>query len=129
MSAVPSFRPDEYRGALPAPIIGEPLMAPAYRQRADEIVGYTYAANQYCPSCTRVFAAFALAPHDEAAFRGRPSDGDDCETFLDRWAARDGIERDDEWSFDSEAFPKVILAAQASEHDECGRCYQSLLQD
>lgn len=91
------------------------------------IVGYTYNADNYCPDCTRTIAAFALAAPGEAAFKGRPSDGDNTEQFLDRWAARDGIDRDDEYSFDSGDFPKHISAEQLDEDPEyCGECFAEL---
>lgn len=91
------------------------------------IVGYTYAADNYCPDCMRTIAAYALAGPGEAAFMGRPTDGDNTEEFLDRWAAREGVDREDEHSFDSGDFPKTITTQQLDDEDEhCGECHELL---
>ena len=94
---------------------------------ATDIVGYTFAADLICPPCAREAAAFALASPGEAAFMGRPTDGDTCEQFLDRWAAAEGICRGSEEQYDSDDFPKVVFADWAQPGDMCGVCGEELL--
>lgn len=98
-----------------------------YGLKSWAVVAYTYAAEVYCRGCMREAAAFELAGPGEAAFMGRASDGDDVEGFLDRWAARDGVNRGVEWSFDSDDFPKVVFADQVGDRETCGGCFGEIL--
>lgn len=90
--------------------------------RGFDIIAYQYAADIYCPLCIRTVAAFQLAAPGEAAFMGRPEDGDNAEQFLDRWAAKAGVDRIDESTFDSGDFPKVVFASQGEETEHCAEC-------
>lgn len=86
---------------------------------ATDIVGYTYAANNYCEHCTAVMfeREDADAPN---IFQG-------AESILNDEAGRRGIDRMDERSYDSGDFPKVIFASQVEDEDErCGQCHESL---
>lgn len=92
-----------------------------------DIVGYTYRAENYCPSCVRM----RLADRFPVAFYDTGSSGE----MLDRAAAQLGIDREDERSFDSEDFPKVIFRDSAEayeaeygpvEAETCGRCEAEL---
>jgi hypothetical protein len=75
--------------------------------KSDDIIGYTYAADQYCPDhITVVMSLSHEAP---------PSIG--TEFLLDAAAEARGINRQDEATFDSGDFPKVIFAG--SVHDVC----------
>lgn len=93
---------------------------------ATTITGYTYKADLHCPDCMRTMAAHALAAPGEAAFMGRPTDGDTTEQFLDRWAAQEGINRGDETTFDSDDFPKVTFETGDASNELCGTCYTRL---
>ncbi len=64
------------------------------------IVAYTYQAEQLCPDCVM------------ARFNADGRLGSDVETVLDWHAKVLGIDRQDEYSFDSGDFPKVIFASQ-----------------
>lgn len=96
--------------------------------RYDTIVGYTLNGETLCTRCMRTTAATILAAPGKAAFQGRPSDGDSTEQFLDRWAARDDVDRKDEQSFDSGDFPKVILAVQVEDTEACDNCGSDLIE-
>lgn len=75
------------------------------------IIGYTYRAANYCPGC--VEGAYGDNTFSENMF---PEDA------LDALAALAGIDRDDEHSFDSDDFPKVILSLDADAVDVCADC-------
>jgi hypothetical protein len=70
-----------------------------------DIAGYTYNADNYCER--HVFGAMGK----------RRLPGRTVEESLDTYAAQRGIDRQDERSFDSGDFPKVIFRDQA--HDGC----------
>ena len=81
-----------------------------------DIVGYTYAADTYCPDCI----ADAFRPDD-----GVERTYADTEAVLDDAARDRGIDRQDERSYDSDDFPKVIFAdgvQEPSDGDRCGAC-------
>lgn len=78
-----------------------------YTFHATDIVGYTYQADNHCPSCTEGFFQ-SDAPNDPTLTE---------ESILDAAARVRGIDRGDEGSFDSGDFPKVIFANQV--HDGC----------
>jgi hypothetical protein len=65
--------------------------------------GYTYQAEVLCPPC--MMRALGFPGYSNA------------EETLDRLAERQGIDRDDERSFDSGEFPKVILSSGV--HGDC----------
>lgn len=68
--------------------------------RADEIAGYTYRADNYTPAGLAVH--MGLAPY-------MGPDGS-VEAALDFLAADRGFDRQDEYTFDSSDFPKIIFA-------------------
>jgi hypothetical protein len=78
---------------------------------ATDIAGYAYRAEAYCPGCTLLALGLAPTAYVEGA--------------LDDEAARLGIERHDEHSFDSGDFPKVIFADEIH-GDACGNCHGAL---
>lgn len=88
----------------------------------DTIVAYTYRADVYCPAC--VASMFTT----DDSYLDVPDA--DAETLLDYFARRLGIDRENEWGFDSENFPKVVFADQVfpgPDTDYCGNCYLPLL--
>ena len=94
----------------------------------DSIVGYTYKAEQLCPDCTRAALGYGAG----SRFRDVLS----VENRLNSIASRIGLERDDESSFDSNDFPKVILDAMLDcdreelegQHERCDHCNVKLCE-
>jgi hypothetical protein len=86
-----------------------------YGQHATDIVGYTYAADVFCPD------------HIVYMVTGNGNDYD-TETTLGLLASARGIERMDEKSFDSDEFPKVVFASDAWQStDVCGWCGHAIV--
>lgn len=94
----------------------------------NEIAGYTWHADQFCPTCivkelcASEYLETTPAAHDMAA-----------EELLNQLAEYSGIDRDDEYTFDSDTFPKVILTVQLDcgdlteqGHERCGACGNTL---
>jgi hypothetical protein len=82
-------------------------------------VGYIFRADQYCLDCI----PFVVAPGRRSKKNGFVVKGCNCcECKLDRMAAARGIDRSNEWSFDSDDFPKAI-AYHNDQHAECGPEY------
>jgi hypothetical protein len=80
-----------------------------------DIVAYTYKADMYCPEHIVPLVAADLslaAPQMET------------EGALDILAGESGIDRYDEYSFDSGDFPKVVFRDQIGEYDTCGAGHQ-----
>ncbi len=86
--------------------------------RFDEVVGYTYDVGLYCPD--DVIGLMIQKGKAPAAAEDRNS-----EYVLDELATGLEVTREDENSFDSEDFPKVILAID-SEGLACGTCNKAL---
>jgi hypothetical protein len=79
-----------------------------------EITGYTFSADQYCPDDMRQMTLERLWTLGERrADRFAPG----AEDVLDELARILGVNRADEYSFDSGYFPKVIFGSMA--HDGC----------
>lgn len=83
------------------------------------IVGYSYAADTYCPAdIRRMFGAT-----DSAADL-------DTEDILDHAVTSLGIaDRNDEDGFDSGDFPKVIFASMVDGDEYCAACHEPLIGD
>lgn len=88
-------------------------------RRCDEIAAYSYRAEILCPACTieAMIAATDAAP----AARDMPT-----ETVLDHCAGSLAFDRDDETTFDSDDFPKVVHLDQVVADEQCGACHQNL---
>ena len=92
-------------------------------QRSDAIVGYTYDAENLCPRCTM---DYMVSDQSEIP-------GNSIEEKLDYIASiganprGEVINRQDENSFDSGVFPKVIFASQVEENEQCYHCGESLI--
>lgn len=78
--------------------------------KSHDIVGYTYKADNYLPE-----ALIELMISNGTASPG--ARGMSAEDVLDQIAATNGIDREDEYSFDTDDFPKVIFADQITEDD------------
>lgn len=72
------------------------------------IAGYTWRAENYLPDdlIEAMIAARLLAPGARSMT---------VEEALDQAASVEGIDREDECTFDSEDFPKVILGSQITD--------------
>lgn len=82
---------------------------------SDRIVGYTYQAEHLCPRC----AAEAVGWN---GYDGNPH------THIDKAGGAQGFTVDDERSFDSGDWPKVIFEVQIEDADEqCSACGELLL--
>ena len=88
--------------------------------KAFTIVGYTYKAETLCLDCGHG-AARRESP-DPA-----PVESMSPEVELNDWARLVGIDRDDEASFDSDDFPKVVFADAVTEDETCDECGEHLL--
>ena len=91
----------------------------------DEIVAYTYQADIYCPEC--ILEVMDYEPRNK-------NEGN-TEQYLSEIASDPSypINRSDEYSFDGDIFPKVVLACQLESiedpenpgsfiEDRCGGC-------
>lgn len=82
---------------------------------SDRIAGYTFQAENLCPSCAAEAAGWN-------GYEGNPH------TYIDKAGRAEGFNVDDERSFDSGDWPKVIFEVQAEDADEkCGSCGELLL--
>jgi hypothetical protein len=85
--------------------------------KAFDIVAYTYEAEILCPACL-----IGRLVHE-----GKVPDVDDpAETVLDIHAAFEHVDRQDESTFDSDDFPKVVFASQVEDGESCGECEEAL---
>ena len=80
------------------------------------IAGYIYKADIYCPTCA--METYAKA-HNTLIV-------DPPESFFDQQANLAGVDREEETSFDSDEFPKMVFTWDASNQDTCGKCGKSL---
>lgn len=86
--------------------------------RPDDVVAYTYKADLYCPED-------ALA----RAWEGQAPLGVSVEQALGVLAHAKGIDWEDERTFDSGDFPKVVFRDQLEPGDCCGACGRLLGAD
>jgi hypothetical protein len=88
--------------------------------KAWTIVGYTYKAENLCLDCAH-----------GAARRENPDpalvESMSVETELNDWANTVGIDRDDEESYDSNDFPKVIFVSMVEWWERCDECNAELI--
>ena len=98
--------------------------------RSTDIVAYTYQAELLCPDCVLVAVDTYHLPNEDA------------EGALDRAARLRGIDREDESSFDSDEFPKVVFADSIESYvtgrdpatgremwsgEHCGNCGEDII--
>jgi len=87
------------------------------------IVGYTYQADNYCPE--HIVAQLTANPgHTGHQAASIPN----AEQHLDLLARLAGVDREDEYTFDTDDFPKVIVADQVQDDEFCGAGHP-LLED
>jgi hypothetical protein len=85
-------------------------------KRFDEIVGYVYNSETYCGKCLK--RELKMSGFIDDTLKAQP-----LEDILDIIAADSKLDRQNEWSFDSQDFPKVIFASDAElMTDFCNRC-------
>ena len=80
--------------------------------------GFTFKADIFCPAC--IVPAMAATPEYEGWGLAEGVDIE-IEENLDEMAAAFGVDRDNEYSFDSDEFPKPISADQAN-GEACSNC-------
>ncbi len=88
-------------------------------RRCDEIAAYSYRAEILCPACT--IEALVAAGDAAPAARDMPA-----EAVLNQCAGALAVDRDDETTFDSDEFPKVVHLDQVADSEQCGACHQKL---
>lgn len=86
------------------------------------IVGYTYRGAEWHQECM-IRTLVDLRELSPAAIDMKPED------VLNQHAAACAIDREDESSFDSDDFPKVIFADDVEPLDICDRCSAHILLD
>jgi hypothetical protein len=80
---------------------------PEAAEPSPDIIAYVYMADTYCPDCLRGKLARELTdtPSDRRLVLAHYAT---AETMLDGLAAHNDIDRGDEYSFDSDDFPKSV---------------------
>jgi len=78
--------------------------------KATDIVGYTYNAEQWTP-------AGLIAQYVNEGGLATMRKAQSPEEVLDMLAAYEGIDRQDERSYDSDDFPKVIFSSDVDEDE------------
>ena len=98
----------------------------AWRSMPHDVVGYTFNAATYCPGCIidtlptgkgEVFDGWAYASG---------ADPVGTEDNLDEIVAVFGIDRQDEQSYDSDTFPKVVFRDHLDDDERCDSCGETL---
>lgn len=82
------------------------------------ITAYTYRADTYCPTC--LIETMIARGEASPAARDMPT-----EEVLDQVAEANGIDRYNEHTFDTDAFPKVIFGVE-DDGLECGMCGEEI---
>lgn len=86
----------------------------------DSVVAYVYRAEIVCPKCLRR----SLYNEKKISIEMKTFAPED---ILDSIAEELGLNRYDEYSFDSDYFPKVIFSTDAEfGYDECHKCGKSV---
>lgn len=87
--------------------------------RPDDVVGYTYNADNYHSKCV-IYKMIRRGELSPGALDLTP------ETALDQHAGANAIDREDEASFDSDDFPKVLFRDMLEGEEFCGWCEEPL---
>ncbi len=100
-------------------------------QRHDDLVGYTYKADQFCVACILSQIAPPNYPNPQPVTY--------VELALDYFAALAGVDRTNESSFDTDDFPKLLIRGWVrvgedplddkegyDPTDRCGSCHTVL---
>ena len=83
-----------------------------YGRKSDAIVGYSYKASTFCP--THLIELMVQNGKLSPAARDMLE-----EDALDQLAEAEAVDREDEHSFDSDDFPKVILSVDLEDGESC----------
>jgi len=96
--------------------------------RSTDIVAYTYQADIYCPGC---IAWMFTEPDTGDGVNAVQAQWMSTEDILERVAERRGIDYSDPYSYDTDYFPKVVLADQANDadFDHCGNMHDDKFKD
>lgn len=89
-----------------------------YTRKAWAVVAYSFQADIVCPACIRKIAT------RQADLL--PSESVTTDDALSEWAAMLGIDPNDESSYDSGDFPKVIMSSDADGTECCGECHEPI---
>lgn len=93
---------------------------------AATVVGYQFNSSLYCGRCAE--RALTLASIDLLLTQGQIiNPALSFEQVLDVLAPVLGVNREDESSFDSSTFPKVVFADSVASSDQCCVCEEVLL--
>lgn len=99
-----------------------------------DIVGYTFNADVYCSEC--ILEAVQNAVNNRGFWwpSGPTDSATTTELVLDWMASEEGINREDEATFDSGDFPKVVFRDSATDYvdsegnpEQCGKCGNALV--
>ncbi len=98
-------------------------LKPGSYTKAWDIEAYIYRADIYCPACTlkRLEVMTNRIVNLQGFFFGTLY-GETTEDTLTRIAKAYRIDREDERTFDSGVFPKVVFADQLEGTENCGQC-------
>jgi hypothetical protein len=84
-----------------------------------DIAAFAFQAGLYCPGCIQV--VLPEDPRYDGWAVAQPTMMT-AEDNLNEVATAFGINRQDESTFDSDDFPKVVFAGQLEGDEYCGRC-------
>lgn len=84
-----------------------------------DIVGYTYQADTYCPTCAVAHLVLDL--------KAAPAAVDmDPEDAIRQCVEAAGFDYDDLRTYDSDEFPKPVFSSQIEDEEHCGGCREPL---
>ena len=92
--------------------------------KAFDIVGYTYKAATYCADCIENVLTVDDGEYD--GWKLGKGIYMPVEDSLNEIAYHFGINRDNEYSFDSDDFPKVIFQSMVEDGEQCAQCGNEL---
>ncbi len=88
--------------------------------KAWDIIAYSYKADIFCPECTLNTVS------EDFGVGGKYGSYGAIEAELDELAEIANIDRYNEYSFDSDNFPKIIFADSIEEDEFCSNCHNLL---
>lgn len=91
-----------------------------------DIVAYMYQADLYCSGCILDQMVVDGYSHAAAVVDSPGYFHMSTEQALNRVAAKLKVCREEEESFDSDDFPKVVFRDQLDGDEHCGRCHCNL---
>ena len=96
-----------------------------FGRKSTDIAGYTFGTENFCPRCI----ILALPTHPGGAFDGwalAPGVRVTTEDNLTEIAHAFNINRNDERTYDSAEFPKVIFDDSVQDDERCATCHELL---